>query len=149
MICNHFCICARNSLSRVGSALARSSNRGMTTKDEKQMFAAPDERNGYYMLCPICLLDSYRFFLILPLIHTSPRPLTVSTPQQRFSQLTMLSLLLLALVSQFSLSTSLVTGQERRAGRAERPRANGYPYSASPKFRPQLQARGSVPSGWT
>ena len=147
MICNHFCICA---LPQSQGRISPSSNRGMTTKDEKQMFAvAPDERNGYYMLCPICLLNSYRLILILPLIRTSPRPFTVSTPGQRLSQLTMLSLLLLALVSQFSLSTSLVTGQERRVGRAERPRSNGYPYSTSPKFRPQLLARGSVPSGWT
>lgn len=116
-----------------------------------------EQRNGYYMSCSISLLGSLRLvispsLIYAPLQHPLIGPPSPSRTWIGLTQAAMLSLLMLVLVSQSTLSTSLATVQQREVGQVGRAWdiwRSGYSYPVSRKSRSQLLARASVPSGWT
>ena len=129
----------------------------MTTRIKKMGPAAVScqSGSGTAITCPVLsLLSSLRLVFSPSLIYTLfQHPLVAPpSPSRRLTQVAMLSLLLLVLVSQSTLSTSLATsqqGQVGQVGRAWDTWRSGYSYPVSRKSRSQLQARASVPSGWT
>jgi len=128
--------------------------------DEKMQNEArqsDEQRNGYYMSCSISLLGSLRLVFSPSLIYALLQHPLIGPPSPSrtwigLTQAAMLSLLLLVLVSQSTLSASLATVQQRQVGQVGRAWdiwRSGYSYPVSRKSRSQLLARASVPSGWT